>query len=296
LDTWAKVDLHIVADGSGLSTIQVSINNVQVLKTTTANIDTAGILNVQLGNETATQLYTLTADNIVVAGPSVSSTSTPIFTYTPEPPTATPLPSETPTATLVATNLFEDGFESGSFSAWTSVTTGGDGSASVQGATFNSGAFAALLSETANTGSAAYLRKSLPASELDLTVSGYFRITQEGVSGGNVPLIRLYSSSGTRLLTLYRQNLDSDHVWLSDGVTRFSTTGLIPLNTWVKVDLRVVTSGTGASGIQLYINDVLVFNTTTASLGTSGVLTAQIGNDTTKQTFTLFADDVTIKK
>jgi hypothetical protein len=296
LDTWAKVDLHIVAAGSGLSTIQVSINNVQVLKTTTANIGTAGILNVQLGNETTTQLYTLTADNIVVAGPGVSSTSTPTFTYTLEPPTATPLPSDTPTATLVATNLFDDGFESGSFSAWTSVTTGGDGSASVQGATFNSGTFAALLSETANTGSVAYLRKSLPAPELDLTVSGYFIITQEGVSGGNVPLIRLYSSSGTRLVTLYRQNLDSDRVWLSDGVTRFSTTGLIPLNTWVKVDLRAVTGGIGASGIQLYINDALVFNTATASLGTSGVLTAQIGNETSKQTFTLFADDVTIKK
>jgi hypothetical protein len=46
----------------------------------------------------------------------------------------------------------------------------------------------------------------------------------------------------------------------------------------------------------LYINDVLVFDTSTASLGTTGVLTAQIGNDTTKQIFTLFADDVIIKK
>ena len=322
LNTWAKVDMRVVAAGSGSSTIQVSINNAQVLNTSTANIGAAGLLNVQLGSETTTQLYTLLADDIVVVGPGFSPTSTPTSvpptatatsvpataTATNVPPTATATPigptttptstftPETPTATPIVTNLFEDGFESGNFSAWTSVTTSGDGSAAIQGATANTGSFAAQLSETVNTGSAVYIRKSLPAPELDLTVSGYFMITQEGVSGTNVPLFRLYNASGTRLLTLYRQNLDADRVWVSDGVTRFSTTGLLPLNTWVKVDLRVVTAGTGTSTIQVYINDMLVFNTSTASLGTTGVLTAQIGNDTTKQIFTLFADDIIIKK
>jgi hypothetical protein len=341
LNTWNKIDMTVVAAGSGLSTIRVFVNDIQVLNITGANIGTAGILNLQLGSDTTSQLYTLYADNIVVSLPGTSQptatstpqpptatatplpptatptststgptatntpappTATPTSTFTPAPPTATPLPTNTPTdtplptATPVVTSLFSDGFESGNFAAWSAVTVGGDGSALVQGTTVNSGGFAARLSATANTGSAAYIRESLPAPELDLTVSGYFMVTQEGASGANVPLFRLYNASGTRLVTLYRQNLDSDRVWVSDGATRYSTTGLLPLNTWTKVTLRVVTAGTGASTVEIYINDVLVLSTNTASLGTAGVLTTQLGNDTTKQTFTLFADDVIIKK
>ncbi len=70
--------------------------------------------------------------------------------------------SRTWTVNVSSSSVFSDGFESGDFSAggWT-VTQGGDGSATVQSATVKSGAFAARLSETANTGSVAAARKNL---------------------------------------------------------------------------------------------------------------------------------------
>lgn len=356
LNTWTRFDLRVIANGSGSSTLQVYMNGVQILNTSTANVGTTGVLNIQLGNDTTTQLYTLFADDIVVTGPGFASptplpptataTSTPINptatplpptatntpinpTATPLPPTATntpidptatllpptatselptptplptdiptatPLPTSTPfpTATPLVTPLFSDGFESGNFAAWTSVTTGGDGSAAVQTVAVKTGAYSARLSATANTGSVAYIRRSLAAAETNLTVSGHFMITQEGLSGANVPLFRLYNASGTRLLTLYRQNLEADHVWVTDGTTRFLTNGLLPLNTWTQVKLHVITAGTGLSTIEVFINDTLVLTTNSASLGTTGVLTVQIGNDTSKQIFTLMADDVVI--
>jgi len=40
----------------------------------------------------------------------------------------------------------------------------------------------------------------------------------------------------------------------------------------------------------------MIYQTTTASLGTSGILSAQVGNETAKQVFTLFADNVQISR
>ena len=57
-----------------------------------------------------------------------------------------------------ADTLFADGFESGDFSAWTLVKTGGDGSATVQSSIVKSGSYAARLSETSTSGSLAYVR------------------------------------------------------------------------------------------------------------------------------------------
>ncbi len=44
----------------------------------------------------------------------------------------------------------------------------------------------------------------------------------------------------------------------------------------------------------MYQDGVLIYQTTSASLGTAGVLTVQVGNETAKQTFILFADNVQI--
>jgi hypothetical protein len=257
---------------------------------------------------TATNTPTATALPPTATATSVPPTETPTptaelptATSTPEPATATLTAAFTETPTQIAptptaafNTLFSDGFESGDFSAWTSVTTGGNGSAAVQGSVFNAGSFAAQFSETNSTGSLAYVRKRLAAAETNLTITGYYMVTQEGATGGNVPFLRIYDSSGARLLTFYRQNLDNNRIYAFDGVTRYLASGTVPLNTWVKLELHVITAGTGASTIQVYLNDVLVLNTTSASMGTSGVLTVQLGNDTAKQTSTLFVDDINI--
>src|SRR6266516_4044633 len=55
--------------------------------------------------------------------------------------------------------LFSDGFESGNLSAWSTVQTGADGSASVQSAVVNTGTYAARFLTTITTGSFAYTRR-----------------------------------------------------------------------------------------------------------------------------------------
>ena len=122
------------------------------------------------------------------------------------------------TVNVSSSSVFGDGFESGDFSAagWT-VVQGGDGSATVQSATVKSGTFAARLSETANTGSVAYVRKNLGLSYDDLSVAADMQVQQEGASGGNVPFFRLYDVNGTRLserLSPERdQRADLGHGW-----------------------------------------------------------------------------------
>ena len=109
-----------------------------------------------------------------------------------------------------------------------------------------------------------------------------------------MPLFRLYDASGTRLLNLYRQNLDNNSVWVSYGSTRNRLNGLLPLNTWAEYRLHLIVAGLGASTVEVFQDGVLVFSTTTADLGSTGVLTVQIGNDTSRQTFWLVADDILV--
>ena len=245
---------------------------------------------------TPTDTPTATSTNI----PTDPPTNTPTHTPTSMPidtPTSIPTTTYTPPPTAtISPILFSDGFESGNFNAWSLVKTGGDGVAMVQSTTVKTGSFAAQLSETANTGSLAYIRASLSASQTNLTVSLDIMITQEGVSGANVPILRLFDSSGTRLISLYRQNLSGNRIWINHSGTSISTTGLLSLNAWTHFDMHVITAGTNTSTIEAYQNGTLIYQTTTASLGTSGVLSTQVGNETAKQTFTLFADNVQVSR
>jgi len=229
------------------------------------------------------------------ATPTLGPSPTPTDTATPTAtPTETAIPTDTPTPTQGPLAYFSDGFENGNFSTWTLVRTGGDGQAVVQNSIVRTGSFSASLSETSTTGSYAYARATLLQSQTELNISGSFNIQTEGASGGNVPLFRLYDASGIRLLNLYRQNLDNNSVWVSHGSTRYRLNGLLPLNTWAEFRLHVITAGAGTSTIEVYQDGVLVFSTTTADLGSSGVLTVQIGNDTSRQTFWLIADDILV--
>jgi hypothetical protein len=189
--------------------------------------------------------------------------------------------------------IFRDDFESGTFRSpqWV-VKTGADGTAAVLAGVGHGGSYGARLSETATTGSLAYARTTF-ASRTDLTVAGDFDVLAEGVSGGNVPLLRLFDASGTRLVSLYRQNLAQDKIYVQHSGTIFLTTGKLPLGTWAHVELRVTTAGAGASRVEVRVNGSLVYQTATASLGTTGIPTIQIGNETAKQAFTLVADNIT---
>jgi hypothetical protein len=196
-------------------------------------------------------------------------------------------------ASARADTIFADGFESGDFSAWSQVQTAGDGTAAVQSTVVRTGAVAAQLTESANAGSKAYVRKTLSTPQQDITASGDFQVRQEGASGGNVPLLRLLDPSGARLVSVYRQNGTAGTIGLTLGTAHPSTTGTLALSTWANVAVHVVTAGT-SSTVEVRLNGALVYQTTSASLGTAGVSTIQIGNDTAAQAFNLVADTIAV--
>lgn len=189
--------------------------------------------------------------------------------------------------------LFADGFETGDFSAWTTVQVGPSSNASVQAATVKSGSFAAALSATSTAGSYAYARKQLPSAKLDVIASGDFRVTGEGAAGGNVPLIRLYNSGGTRILSLYRQNASGSKLYVQHSGLYNTTTGVLPLDTWGRLSVKVHVNGTSSS-VEIRLNGALIHQSSSADLGGTGVLRLQIGNDTTTQAFSLFADNISV--
>jgi hypothetical protein len=195
--------------------------------------------------------------------------------------------------TAGAATVFADGFESGDFSAWSQVQTAVDGTAAVQSTIVRTGSVAAQLSESAKAGSKAYVRKTLSAPQQDLTATGDFQVRQAGASGGNVPFFRLLDPSGTRLISVFRQNDTKGTIELAIGSSHPATTAALALGTWATVSLHVITAGT-SSTVEVRLNGTLVYQSTAASLGTAGVSTIQIGNDTAAQAFNLVADTISV--
>ena len=200
-----------------------------------------------------------------------------------------------PTCTTADPNpsgqLFADGFENGTLNAWTTAQVGSTGTAVTQTGIVAAGQYAARLSATSTAGSYAYLRKTLPAADTDISVQLKARVEQEGAAGGNVPLLRLYNTAGTRVLSLYRQNQSGSRLYVQHSGTYNTTSGLLPLATWGSFDVRVVVSGT-SSLVEIRLGGTLIHRSTAASLGTQGISTIQVGNETSGQTFNAVWDDV----
>jgi Bacterial Ig-like domain len=190
--------------------------------------------------------------------------------------------------------VFSDGFESGGFvTAW-ARQVGADGTASVVTDVVRTGTYAARLSATANTGSFSLLRYSLSSPHGDITVDQDIRIETEGPSGGNVPILRLFDATGTRQLTLYRQNANADRLYVTAGGATTVTTGRLPLGTWGHFTVHLITGPAGAGTLAVSLNGTQIYSTTTATLGTAGVASVQLGNETKKQPFGLVADNVAV--
>ena len=192
----------------------------------------------------------------------------------------------------VQQTVFSDGFESGGFvTAW-ARQVGADGTANVVTDVVRTGTYAARLSATTNTGSFSMLRYSLSAPHADVTLDQDIRIEAEGPSGGNVPILRLFDAVGTRQLTVYRQNANADRLYVNGTATLAA--GRLPVGTWGHFTVHVITGPAGAGTVAISMNGTQIYNTTTATLGTAGVATVQLGNDTKKQPFQLVADNVMV--
>jgi hypothetical protein len=220
-------------------------------------------------------------------GPGPTPTPTAVPTPTPTPsPTPTPTPTPTPGGTI-----FSDTFESGSFGSWIVKTTA-DGTATVQTSIVKTGTFAARLTAASTANSAAYARASLGGTRTRLLARADVRLAVEGAANANVPLLRLFDGSGTRILSVFRQNQSGNRLYVSYGGANILTSGLLPLGTWANVSLHAIVNGT-SSTVEVAVNGTIVYQTTAANL-TSGFATIQIGNDTKKQTFDIAVDNVVV--
>jgi hypothetical protein len=184
--------------------------------------------------------------------------------------------------------LFADGFESGTFGAWTLIKTGADGTATVQATVAKTGTYAAQLAATATSGSLAYARKTLAADQTQLTVSGDFQITAEGTSAQNVPFVRVFDAAGTRRVGLFRQSQSGNKIYVSYNGANYLTTGLLPLGTWGHFDVHVV-SGSGTATVEVRLNGTLIYSTTAGTV--PALRTLQIGNDTAAQPMGIYVDN-----
>ncbi|HEX8157467.1 MAG TPA: LamG-like jellyroll fold domain-containing protein [Solirubrobacteraceae bacterium] len=189
-----------------------------------------------------------------------------------------------------AATIYDNGFES-DFSAWTQVLTGGDGTAAIQSAHVASGALAAQFSATTSAGSKAYARKTFSTVQQDLTVSGDFKLLTQGATNQNVPFLRLFDPTTARLLSLYRQNGTKGSIELNVGGSRLQSTGSLALNTFARISLHVIVNG-GNSIVAVRLNGTQIYATTNANLGTTGVSTFQVGNDTAAQPFSIIVDTI----
>src|SRR5437016_1953801 len=190
--------------------------------------------------------------------------------------------------------LFADGFESGNLSAWTSVQTGADGTATAQSVTVKTGTYAARLAATATAGSFAYARESLANAQTDVTASGDFQVQSGGIkNGGNVPILSLFGASGTKLASVNRQN-KSGNILVSYGGTRSTTAASLPLNTWAQLQVHLVATGAATGTVDVIVNGATVYHSATATLPATGISSVQIGNETAAQAFAIVADNISV--
>lgn len=180
-------------------------------------------------------------------------------------------------------------FESGTLSEWT-ARTGGNGSATVSADAAAAGLRGAALSATTGPNSYAYIRAAL-ADRQRVTATAELRVVAEGASGANVPLIRLFDSRGSRILSVYRQNLASGKVYIEYGGATYLASQPFAMNTWTTVELHVVLDSP-TSLVSLSFDGVTVHSAPAANVSTRGIASVQFGNETKRQAFTLHVDDV----
>ena len=181
--------------------------------------------------------------------------------------------------------LFSDGFESGNLSNWTTV----NGLQTESNDTYG-GSYAA---EGASTGTVAYARKTLPASQTSL----YYRIRFKIVSppsSGSLYLGRLLTGGGTSMLGVYVTNLGKLG-FRNDvaGNSTTSTTAVGLLGAWHTLQVHV-TVADPSSQVETWLDGAPVTDLTVnpGSLGANPITMIQVGENAANKTFDALFDDV----
>ena len=202
--------------------------------------------------------------------PTQTSTSTPTPTGAPATSTSTPTPGSV---------VFQDGFESGNLSAWTT-----NGGLTVQPATVHAGSFAAQANTTNGT---TYAKKVLPATYTD----GYGRIYFNLVSySSQVNVLRFRTAADGSLAYLFINT--AGNLGLKNDVAGTTLTSTTSVGSgWHALELHAIINGASGStevwldGVR--INDLSI----TTNLGTTPIGRLQIGEVQNGRTYNLILDD-----
>jgi hypothetical protein len=204
------------------------------------------------------------------------------------------------------TDEFEYGGQTGGqfVTEWTATTSAG-ATATVQGSYRQAGGYAARFA--ASSTATAYARRRLDPPEKQVAFTGHFQIAAEGSSTGTVPLFRLYDPGGNRIVSLYHRNSD-DKIAIQHGITGSSVTAAtsvrLPVDpahqSWHKLELRLTNpQPDGTSTIEVLREQsgsmTRIYGPVSTNLGTGGIATVQLGQDTSSR-FEVLADNVMARK
>ncbi|MBA3431153.1 MAG: hypothetical protein H0U16_06705 [Actinobacteria bacterium] len=190
----------------------------------------------------------------------------------PPPPPPDPLPE-----------LFEDGFESGDLSEWTSAEGMEVGSEETR-----TGSYAA---RQRSVGSATYAVANLDSARTDLTYRIWFKVISQATT---TTLIRFQSTDLPSLFSLNLRGNGDLAFW--NGYTLSSTvssTGVDP-GAWHDLRVHLLIAGV-ASEVTVELDGVIVDDlSSTLSLGSQPLTSVQLGNSALERTYDVAFDDVSV--
>jgi hypothetical protein len=199
------------------------------------------------------------------------------------------------------TQLFADDFESGTLANWTADTRG-NGSIAVQpGVGVGDSKGARITVPDYLSDSMAYVRHTLAEPVYAISAAGSFKIVSAGCdenagySGGSVPLLRFFDTSGKRIVGLQRINgscSKTAKLYVQHSGNYYRTGKNLGLGQFYKAELRITVSSPNQSLVQVYVNDNLVYSVTTADNGLEPIASVTMHNEHPDQVGDLVADDV----
>jgi hypothetical protein len=160
------------------------------------------------------------------------------------------------------TQIFSDGFESGSFSAWTGTTSGNGGAITVQGTTKHHGSYACRAYQ-GGVGAWAVAYKNFGTTYATLYARAYVQFSGTPASGVRLDIFpclfegaaaahvlaepQLYNDAGTLKWSLqyYTNAIENNYA--------YSTTPTITANTWYCIEVRF-TAGSGSGQVGMWID------------------------------------------
>jgi hypothetical protein len=249
----------------------------------------------QLGEHASGQIYHFVFDDIVLDTSYIgtSPAAAPTLTATPEltlseTPTVRPpaTPTTPATSTAPGTGVFNDDFESGDLSHWTSVI----GTLGVQQQEVASGTWAARA--TSNR-APAYASKTLDAAQVDL----YYRIKFKLLSPllSSLYLGKIRTETNASILGLYISGSGKLSYRNDAGeVTRTSSQVVSP-GQWHEVQLhvRVNHAEPSAGQVEVWYDGLPVAELNrTEDLGTAPIGRLQLGENSADRTFDIAFDDI----